>query len=71
MSGLVNELITYGVIAVNAAMPVQSCNDNSVILDYKGPTFIISSSKKEALIYKKKGMIDFDKSKMLNGGYKN
>jgi len=71
MAGLVNELITYGVIAVNAASPVQSCNDNDVILEYKGPTYVISSSKKEALIYKRKGIVNFDKKKMLTGGYKN
>lgn len=71
MSGVLNEMITYGVIAINAATPIQSCNETDVVLSYVGPTYAISLNKTELTRYKKKGVVDFEKKLLIHGGYNN
>lgn len=71
MSGVVNEMITYGVIALNTVAPQQSINESDVILSYVGPTYAITTNKKELINYKKKGKVDFNKKRLIHGGYKN
>ena len=68
---VLNEMITYGVIIINSASPVQSCNETDVILKYQGPVYAVTINERKATTYKKRGVVDMDKKMLLIGGYDN
>lgn len=68
VSSFVNELLTYGVISVSAALPVQSCHTNNITMQYNGPTYAILD---ESNTWRKKAVVTENKKSILFGGYSN
>lgn len=69
MATVVNELLTYGIVAINSALPVQGCYDtNGVIFQYPGQTYAMAAKDN---VWKRSPTVDFDKKLILTGGYDN
>lgn len=68
VTSFVNELITYGVISVASAMPIQSCHTNNITMQYQGPTYAIADKSN---IWRKKAIVTENRNSILFGGYSN
>lgn len=63
-----NEIITYGVISLASASPVQSCHSSNLTIAYQGPTYAISD---DTTVWKRKAKAIDNNRNIVFGGYEN